>query len=105
MKHLGCTDIIRLILWLSKKLKKKATKVFKLYGIEIEKILEDVHSEYPFFSTSNYNLYNLRMKIQQLYSDKFTGGNLKKGHHELERRLEGTKESKKIPVAEQIKYH
>ena len=77
------------------KIKKKATKVFKLYGIEIEKILEDVHSEYPFFSTSNYNLYNLRMKIQQLYSDKFTGGNLKKGHHELERRLEGTKESKK----------
>ena len=77
------------------KIKKKAEKVFSLYDIEIEKILEDIHSEFPFFSTSVNDLYNLRVKIQQLYSEKFTKGNVKLGHKELERRLEGIKENKR----------
>jgi hypothetical protein len=77
------------------KIKKKAKKVFKLYGIEIEELLENVNSEFPFFSSSVQNLFNLRMKIQQLYSDKFTKGNVKIGHKELERRLEGVKENKR----------
>ncbi len=35
------------------------------------------------------------MRIQQLYSEKFTKGNVKLGHKELERRLEGVKENKR----------
>ena len=77
------------------KIKKKATKVFKLYGIEIEKTLEDINSEYPFFSSSVYNLFELRKQAQKLYADKFKEGNVKKAHKELEKRLQGSKESKK----------
>ena len=77
------------------KIKKKATKVFRLYGIEIEKILEDINSEYPFFSTSVSNLFELRMNAQKLYADKFNKGNIKKAHTELEKRLQGTKENKR----------
>ena len=77
------------------KIKKKATKVLRLYGIEIEKILEDINSEYPFFSTSVYNLFELRKQTQSLYADKFKDGNVKKAHKELEKRLQGSKESKK----------
>ena len=69
------------------KIKKKATKVFRLYGIEIEKILEDINSEYPFFSTSVSNLFELRMNAQKLYADKFNKGNIKKAHTELEKIL------------------
>ena len=77
------------------KIKKKATKVFRLYGIEIEKILEDINSEYPFFSTSPYNLYNLRLKAQKLYAEQFNKGNIKKARRDLERRLQGQKENKR----------
>ena len=77
------------------KIKKKATKVFRLYGIEIEKILEDINSEYPFFSTSPYNLFNLRIKAQKLYAEQFNKGNIKKAHNELESRLQGQKDNKR----------
>ena len=77
------------------KIKKKATKVFRLYGIEIEKILEDINSEYPFFSTSPFNLFNLRLKAQKLYAEQFNRGNVKKAHNELESRLLGQKDNKK----------
>ena len=77
------------------KIKKKADKVFKLYGIEIEKTLEDINSEYPFFSQSEYDLYQLRIETQKLYAEKFKKGNVKKAHKELEKKLQGSKESKK----------
>ena len=77
------------------KIKKKAIKVFALYNIEIEKTLEDINSEYPFFSTSIHRLYEVRISEQELYAKKFYDGNIKKAHKELEKRLEGTKESKK----------
>ena len=77
------------------KIKRKAAKVFRLYGIEIEKTLEDINSEYPFFSTSANNLFDLRMKAQKLYADKFYKGNIKKSSKELEKRLQGGKENKR----------
>ena len=71
------------------KITKKIVKIFKLYNIEIGKILEKTNSEYPFFGNSLNKLVDLRVRIKKLYSEKFTKGNSVKAKEELEKRLQG----------------
>ena len=71
------------------KITKKIVKIFKLYNIEIAKILEKTNSEYPFFGNSLNKLVDLRVRIKKLYSEKFTKGNSVKAKEELEKRLQG----------------
>ena len=77
------------------KIKKKIIKVFKYNDIEIAEILEKTNSEYLFFGNSLNRLVDLRVRIKELYSQKFTKGNSIKAKEELEKRLQGgTKENK-----------
>ena len=46
--------------------------------------LDEVKTEYSFFGESLDRLVDLRVRINKLYSEKFTKGNDLKAKHELE---------------------
>jgi len=71
------------------KIQKKIIKIFRLYGIEIGQELDEIKNEYSFFGESLNRLVDLRVRINKLYSEKFTKGNDLKANKELEKRLQG----------------
>ena len=71
------------------KIQKKIIKIFRLYGIEIGQELDEIKTEYSFFGESLNRLVDLRVRINKLYSEKFTKGNDLKANKELEKRLQG----------------
>ena len=79
------------------KIQKKIIKIFRLYGIEIGQELDEIKTEYSFFGDSLNRLVDLRVRINKLYSEKFTKGNDLKANKELEKRLQGG--------AQENKYH
>ena len=77
------------------KIQKKIIKIFRLYGIEIGQELDEIKNEYSFFGESLNRLVDLRVRINKLYSEKFTKGNDLKANKELEKRLQGGVQEKK----------
>ena len=71
------------------KIKKKAVKVFNLHKVDISKNLEEVESQFLFFSKYIEDLVELRVNINNIYSNQFTDGDHLKGKKELEKGLQG----------------
>ena len=78
------------------KIRKKIIKIFRYYDIETAEILDNTNNEYSFFGAAINKLVDLRIRINKLYSQKFTKGNDIKAKAELEKRLQGGVQEKQF---------